>query len=147
MCIPLADNDADIGTKVLALPIFRKLRERVTGTRVDHKVLAMIEARREFARTAKRSDVRRSDEHGGVSEHTSKYKHSQSNSPSIHHRIPSSIDMAEAYTHAPIDLCEQQYKVRDQEVGKAIESEGNRTDRTRSTRTASYDDYDERTYR
>ena len=55
--------------------------------------------------------------------------------------------MAEAYTHAPIDLCEQQYKVRDQEVGKAIESEGNRTNRTRSTRTASYDDYDERTYR
>ena len=57
--------------------------------------------------------------------------------------------MAEAYTHAPIDLHEQQYKVRDQEVGKAITSEGNRfnrTNRIRSTRIADYDDYDERTY-
>ena len=58
--------------------------------------------------------------------------------------------MAEAYTHAPIDLHEQQYKVRDQEVAKAIKSEGNRTsgtDRIRSTRIADYDNYDERTYR
>ena len=31
--IPSADNDADIGTKVLPLPIFRKLRDRVTGRR------------------------------------------------------------------------------------------------------------------
>ena len=100
--IPSADNDADIGTKVLALPIFRKLRERVTGARIDHGITALIEA--------KRSDVHRSDEHGGVSEHSSKYKHSQSNSPSIHHRIPSSIDMVLEYTHAPIDLHEQQYK-------------------------------------
>ena len=148
--IPSADNDTDIGTKVLALPIFRKLRERVTGTRIDHKVLAMIEARHEFARTAKRSDVRRSDEHGGVSEHPSKYKHSQLNSPSIHHRIPSSVEVAEAYTHAPVDSHEQQYKVRDQEVAKAIKSYANRsngTDRTRSTRTADYDGYDEHTYR
>ena len=99
---------------------------------------------------ARRSDVRRSDEHGGVSEHPSKYKHSQSNSPSIHHRIPSSVEVAEAYTHAPIDLHEQQYKVRDQEIAEAIKSEGNRTsgtNRTRSTRIADYDDYDERTYR
>ena len=120
------------------------------GTRIDHKVLAMIEARREFARTAKRSDVRRSDEHGGVSEHPSKYKHSQSNSPSIHHRIPSSVEVAEAYTHAPVDSHEQQYKVRDQEVAKAIKSYANRsngTDRTRSTRTDDYDGYDEHTYR
>ena len=85
-----------------------------------------------------------------VSEHPSKYKHSQSNSPSIHHCIPSSVDVAEAYTHAPIDLHEQQYKVRDQEVAKAITSEENRTsgtDRIRSTRITDYDDYDERTYR
>ena len=58
--------------------------------------------------------------------------------------------MAEAYTHAPIDLHEQQYKVRDQEIAEAIKSEENRTsgtNRTRSTRIADYDDYDERTYR
>ena len=57
--------------------------------------------------------------------------------------------MAEAYTHAPIDLHEQQYKVRDQEIAEAIKSEVNRTsgtNRTRSTRIADYDDYDERTY-
>ena len=87
-----------------------------------------------------------------LSEHPSKYKHSQLNSPSIHHRIPtsSSVEVAEAYTHAPIDLHEQQYKVRDQEVAKAIKSEENRTsgtDRTRSTRTDDYDGYDEHTYR
>ena len=84
------------------------------------------------------------------SEHPSKYKHSQSNSPSIHHRIPSSVEVAEAYTHAPIDLHEQQYKVRDQEIAEAIKSEENRTsgtNRTRSTRIADYDDYDEHMYR
>ena len=84
------------------------------------------------------------------SEHPSKYKHSQLNSPSIHHRIPSSVEVAEAYTHAPVDSHEQQYKVRDQEVAKAIKSYANRsngTDRTRSTRTASYDNYDQHTYR
>ena len=55
-----------------------------------------------------------------------------------------------AYTHAPVDSHEQQYKVRDQEVAKAIKSYANRsngTDRTRSTRTDDYDGYDEHTYR
>ena len=33
--IPSADNDSDIGTKVLPLPIFRKLRAFVTGERVE----------------------------------------------------------------------------------------------------------------
>ena len=58
--------------------------------------------------------------------------------------------MAEAYTHAPADSHERQYKVRDQEVAKATKSYANRnngTDRTRSTRIADYDDYNERTYR
>ena len=99
---------------------------------------------------ARRSDVRRSDEHGGVSEHPSKYNQSQSNSPSVHQLIPSAVELAEAYTHAPIDVPERQYKVRDQAIAKAIKSEVNRasgTDRTRSTRTASYDNYDQRTYR
>ena len=85
-----------------------------------------------------------------LSEHPSKYKHSQSNSPFIHHRIPSSVEVAEAYTHAPIDVHKQQYKVRNQEIAEAIKSEVNRTsgtNRIRSTRIADYDDYDERTYR
>ena len=52
--------------------------------------------------------------------------------------------MAEAYTHAPIDLREQQYKVRDQELAKAITSEENQTggtDHTLSTHIADDDDY------
>jgi len=110
--IPSADNDADIGTKVLALPIFRKLRERVTGTRIDHKVLAMIEARREFARTAKRSDVRRSDEHGGVSEHPSKYKHSQLNSPSIHCCKGSATEVVNAGCHCGLSVLHKRLQAK-----------------------------------
>ncbi|MEC7492927.1 MAG: hypothetical protein VYB01_08585, partial [Pseudomonadota bacterium] len=40
--IPSADNDADIGTKVLPLPVFRKLRARVAGDRPDMSVMAML---------------------------------------------------------------------------------------------------------
>ena len=40
--IPSADNDSDIGTKVLPLPIFRKLRAFVTGERADSSVRAML---------------------------------------------------------------------------------------------------------
>ena len=42
--IPSADNDADIGTKVLPLPVFRKLRARILGIRADTDVLQTMSA-------------------------------------------------------------------------------------------------------
>ena len=50
--IPSADNDADIGTKVLALPAFRKLRARILGIRADTEVLQDIVAMACVSRTA-----------------------------------------------------------------------------------------------
>ena len=40
--MPSADNDADLGTKVLPLPVFRKLRARVAGDRPDMSIMAML---------------------------------------------------------------------------------------------------------
>ena len=40
--IPSTDNDADIGTKVLPLPTYRKLRARVAGDRPDAELTAML---------------------------------------------------------------------------------------------------------
>ncbi len=40
--IPSADNDADVGTKVLPLPTYRKLRARVAGDRPDAELTAML---------------------------------------------------------------------------------------------------------
>ena len=42
--IPSADNDAGIGTKVLPLPIFRKLRDRVTGKHAGAGITAVLNA-------------------------------------------------------------------------------------------------------
>ena len=114
--IPSADNDADIGTKILPLPVFRKLRDRVTGKRADASITSVLNAMRAHytqkrARSAIRiPDVRQDAEHGGVSEHPKITQYSRSPSTrslSVTQESPDSvhdmIDVAHAYIHHAVD--------------------------------------------
>ena len=114
--IPSADNDADIGTKLLPLAIFRKLRDRVTGKRADAGITAVLNAMRAHytqkrARSAIRiPDVRQDAEHGGVSDHPKITQYSRSPSTrslSVKQESPDSvhdmIDVAHAYIHHAVD--------------------------------------------
>lgn len=68
-CIPSEDNDADIGTKVMPLPVFHKLRDRGTGRRADAQIMAVlnaVQAKYELTLSSPRPDARRGAEHGGV---------------------------------------------------------------------------------
>ena len=118
--IPSADNDADIGTKVLPLPIFRKLRDRVTGRRADAGITAILNAMRAHytqtrARSAIRSsDVRQDAEHGGVSDPPKITQYSRSPSTrslSVMQESPDSVhaavDIAHAYLHHAVEqICQ-----------------------------------------
>ena len=113
--IPSADNDADIGTKLLPLAIFRKLRDRVTGKRADADIAAVLNAMRAHYTQKARSviripDVRQDAEHGGVSDHPKITQYSRSPSTrslSVTQESPDSvhdmIDVAHAYIHHAVD--------------------------------------------